>query len=114
MLGQRLGKSLSADAVVSVGVENPEHSSVDLQRGHTQGRPSQLIHQDMAVNTVQVNVRGKRKKNCIERIHFYVLMSQLSKKQVNSNNMQHVLGTQRSSFSAAAYLFPEGQSCPML
>ena len=54
VLSQGLGEAFSSDAVVSVGVENPEHSSIDLQHCHTQGRPAKLIYQDMAVNTVQV------------------------------------------------------------
>lgn len=61
MLGQGLGEALSSDAVVSVGVENPEHSSIDLQHCHAQGCPAQLIHQDVAVNTVQISMRA----NCL-------------------------------------------------
>lgn len=58
MLGQGLGEALSPDAVVGAGVENAEHSSIDLQYCHAQGRPAQLIHQDMAVNTVQISMRA--------------------------------------------------------
>ena len=53
VLGQSLGEALSSDAVVCVGVENLKHSSVDLQHRHAQRRPTQLKHQDVAVNTVQ-------------------------------------------------------------
>lgn len=51
VLGQGLGEALPSDAVVGVCAEDPEHSPVDLQRRHAQGRPAQLIHQDVAVET---------------------------------------------------------------
>lgn len=50
MLGQGLGEALPSDAVVSVGAEDPEHPPIDLQGCHAQGRPAQLINQDVAVN----------------------------------------------------------------
>lgn len=71
VLGQGLCEALSSNAVVSVSVENPEHSSVDLQHCHTQRCPAQLIHQDMAVNTCRkiiylmsalVNLKKEKKK----------------------------------------------------
>lgn len=65
VLGQGLGEALSSNTVVSVGVENPEYSSTDLQDSHTQGRPTQFIHKDMAVNRVQINMR----KRCLESIN---------------------------------------------
>ncbi len=58
VLGQDLSEALSSDAVVSVGVENPEYSSIDLQHGHTQRRSAQLVHQDVTVNTAEINMRA--------------------------------------------------------
>lgn len=50
MLCQSLCEALPSNAVVSASVENPKHSPVYLQHRHTQGCPTQFIHQDMAVN----------------------------------------------------------------
>lgn len=56
-MGQGLRKALSTNAVVSVGVENSEYSSIDLQHCYTQGRSTQLVHKDMAVNRAQLKMR---------------------------------------------------------
>lgn len=69
VLGQGLGEALSSDAVVSMGVENPEYSSIDLQHCNSQGRSTQLIHQDMAVNR-----NRSMKVNCLELIYFDDIM----------------------------------------
>lgn len=50
MLGQGLGEALSADAVVRVAAEDPEKSPGDLHRCHAQGRPAELVDQDVATD----------------------------------------------------------------
>lgn len=50
VLGQGLGEALPSDAVVGVRAEDPEHAAVDLQRRHAEGRPAQLVHEDVAVD----------------------------------------------------------------
>lgn len=110
MLGQRLREALASDAVVSVCAENPEHSSIDLQRGHTQRRPTQFVHQHMTVNTdgrtsvsqistakkathtyitLQLNTGLKRKKN--------LKLSNVEDKATNAKMAEGTLGGRTSS-----------------
>lgn len=51
MLDQGLGEALTPDAVIGVGADDSDQSSVDLQCRHVQGRPTQLVDQNMAVDT---------------------------------------------------------------
>ena len=69
VLGQGLSEALSSDAVVSMGVENPEYSSVDLQHCNSEGRSTQFIHQHVAVNK-----NRSRKVNCLELNYFDDIM----------------------------------------